>query len=234
VPNGSEAQRLIPESLAGTRTSRRWAEMPGNWDTVNARAIWPSSNEHGIPDLPIAHGKPARLVPYNDRRACESPREGDCAHFFLDDYRFETLWTKPERPLSRLRRVGAALTPDFSLWAGKPAAMQMWQVYRSRWCGLWMLSHGIDVIPTVSWSTPESHRYAFAGIASCSVVALSAVGVLRDRQALRLFAAGYEAMLERIRPSLVLCYGRLPDGLPGTPARCYPTRWGERGGRQGK
>ena len=168
--------------------------------------------------------QPARLVPYSDRHP-ERSKPGDCTHFFLDDYRFETVWSKPERPLSRLRRVGMALTPDFSLWTEMPFAVQLWQVYRARWCGAWMLAHGVDVIPTVSWSTPESHPFCFAGIATGSVVAVSSVGVLRDRQALRLFAAGYEAMLERIRPTLVLCYGRLPAGLPDVPARCYPTRW---------
>jgi hypothetical protein len=221
-------------SLAGTRSSHRWAQTPGNWDRLNTRAIFPSSNEHGIPDLPAARAEPARLVVYSDRHACREPRDGDCVAFFDDDYRFETVWTKPERPLPRLARVGLALTPDFSLWTAMPRALQLFQVYRSRWCGAWMLSHGIGVIPTASWSTPDSHAFAFAGIAEGSVVAVSSVGVLRDRQALRLFAAGYEAMLAAVRPSLVLCYGRLPDGLPDAPVRAYPTRWEGRGWADGE
>jgi hypothetical protein len=226
----ADTTRLIPESLDGTRTSHRWAELPGNWDTVNARAVWPSSNEHGIPDLPAARGEPARLVSYADRRACDTAREGDAIHFFLDDYRFETLWTKPERPLPRLQRVGTALTPDFSLWAGMPAAVQLWQVYRARWCGLWMIQHGISVIPAVSWSTADSYRYCFAGIAPGSVVAVSTVGVLRDPEAAGLFAAGIDAMLQAVRPSRILCYGAWPWSAIRAPALAdmvteYPTRW---------
>jgi hypothetical protein len=213
-------------SLDGTRTSHRWSEVPGSFDTVNARAVYPSSNEWGIPDLPCAVGKPARFVPYTDRHIGERAKPGDCAHFFLDDYRFEVCWTKPERPLTRLQRVGTSLTPDFSLWREMPMAVQLFQTYRSRWCGLWMLQHGIDVIPTVSWSTADSYRYCFAGLAACSVAAVSTVGVLRDREALRLFGDGYSAMLAIAQPSAVLCYGRWPKGLhQGVPVIEYPTRW---------
>jgi hypothetical protein len=218
-------------SLGQTRSSARWAKMPGNWDRLNTRALFRSSNEFGIPDLPAVMHKPARLVAYDDRWACREPEPGDAVHWFLDDYRFETIWSKPERPLTRLQRVGMALTPDFSLWLEMPRIMQMWQTYRARWCGAWMLAHGIDVIPTVSWSTSDSYRYCFAGIATGSVVAISTVGVMRDRGALRLFGEGYAAMLEAVRPSAVLCYGQWPRLLEQhAPVIAYPTRW-DRAGR---
>lgn len=211
-------------SLGGTRSSHRWQEMPGNWDKLNTRALFASSNEHGIPDLPAAHAQPDRFVAYSDRYACRDPKPGDCVMFFEDDHRFETAWSKPERPLSRLQRAGLALTPDFSLWREMPRCVQVWQTYRNRWCGCWWLMHGIDVIPTVSWSDEASHAFAFAGLAEGSVVAVSSVGVLRDREALRLFHAGTEAMLAAVRPSLVLCHGRMP-GTWDVPVREYPSRW---------
>lgn len=228
---------LVPDrSVGATRTSHRWTSQPGNHDRLNCRALYPSDNQWGIPTLPGADFEPARLVAYTDRRAIDHaatqrhPLFGPAAavHFFLDDYRFETVWNKPERGLSRCRQVGAALTPDFSLWTTMPAAMQLWQVYRSRWCGAWLLSHGIDVIPTVSWSTPDSYVFAFAGIPTGSVVAVSTVGTWRDRQARTLFAAGFDAMLEQLRPATVLVYGKPPtEQVPaGTVLRCYPARWG--------
>lgn len=222
---------LVPEHTVGaTRSSHRWAEMPGGFDRLNTRALFPSSNQWGIPDLPAATGEPARLLPYNARHAIAAARPGDAVHFFLDDYRFETVWTKPERGLSRCQAVGTALTPDFSLWTTMPRVMQQWQVYRSRWCGAWLLAHGVTVIPTVSWSTPDSYPFAFAGIAAGSVVAVSTVGVVRDREARELYAAGYAAMLERIQPSTVLSYGTaLPTCTVGdVPVRVYPSRWAAR------
>jgi Domain of unknown function (DUF4417) len=215
---------VVPEaSLGGTRSSRRWQEQPGNWDRLNTRALFAGDGAYGIPLLPAAEREPARLVAYNDRWRCREPRDGDCVHWFLDDYRFESVWNLPER-LERVARVGMALTPDFSLWLEMPPAMQLWQVYRSRWCGAWMASHGIDVIPAVSWSDQRSHAFAFAGIAQGSVVAVSGVGVQRDREARKLFAAGLDAMTEAIEPAALLCYGRMPVAC-GCPVREYPTRW---------
>ncbi|MFE5505128.1 DUF4417 domain-containing protein [Amycolatopsis japonica] len=211
----------------GTRTSHRWATMPGNWDKLNCRALWPTDNLWGIPTLPRATFEPARLVAYTDRHAAATAGPGAAVHFFLDDYRFEVVWSKPERGLSRCRSVGAALTPDFSLYRDMPLVMQLWQVYRSRWCGAWLLHHGVTVVPTVSWSTADSYDFAFAGIPPRSVVAVSTVGVWRDPVARGLFAAGYAEMLLRLEPALVLVHGKPPtEQVRGaTPIQCYPSRW---------
>jgi hypothetical protein len=228
VPRMREAIGLTPErELGATRSSHRWVQMPGNWDRLNIRALFPSGNRWGIPDLPLVTWVPDRLVAYNVRTQVAAAGPDTAVHFFLDDYRFETVWSKPERGLSRICSVGGALTPDFSLWRDMPLAMQLWQVYRSRWCGAWLLHHGVRIVPTVSWSDARSYPFAFAGIPTGSVVAVSTVGIWRERQARDLFAAGYAKMLARVRPALVLVYGRAPTEqvAAGTPVRCYPSRW---------
>ena len=238
VPDREPARFEPVLELGATRTSHRWTEQPGNWDRLNTRALFYSDNEWGVPALPAATFHPARLVAYNDRHACtHATKAGSDAavHFFLDDYRFETVWSKPERGLSRCRSVGAALTPDFSLWSNMPPVMQLWQVYRSRWCGAWLLTHGVPVVPTVSWSTPDSYPFAFAGITPGSVVAVSTVGTRRDREARALFAAGYREMIRRLSPATVLVYGTAPTDQVGDGplVRVYPSRWDTRkaGGR---
>jgi hypothetical protein len=228
-----EPSELMPVlELGATRTSHRWSEMPGNWDRLNTRALFDSDNLWGIPNLPATTFEPARLVAYNARHECAAAGPGAAVHFFLDDYRFETVWSKPERGLSRCQLVGAALTPDFSLWSNMPRVMQLWQVYRSRWCGAWLLHHGITVVPTVSWSTPDSYAFAFAGLPSGSVVAVSTVGTRRDPEARALFAAGMAAMLEQLQPATVLVYGTEPTeqvaadvAAAGAVMRVYPSRW---------
>lgn len=212
-----------------TRSSHNWQQMPGNWDKLNTHTMYASGNSWGIPDLPQATVIPERLVAYNDRYACDHAQLGSAVHFFLDDYRFETIWSKPLRPLSRLKRVGAALTPDFSLWSEMPLAMQLWQVYRSRWCGLWMHGNGVDVIPTVSWSTPDSYDFAFAGIPQDSVVAISSVGIRGDEAAAS-YRDGIKAMLKTIFPPVVLVYGRSlgedSDSFGyGMQFKYFKTRW---------
>ena len=216
----------LAAKLDVSRSSHNWKTFPGNWDKLNTHTLYASGNQWGIPDLPQATVVPERLVAYNDRHACDTSKPGDAVHFFLDDYRFETVWSKPQRPLSRLQRVGVALTPDFSLWHEMPLAMQLWQVYRSRWCGLWMNSHGVQVIPTVSWSTPDSYDFAFAGIPERGVVAISSVGIRGD-EAKGNYLDGIEEMLERLRPRDVLIYGRGlgEDKLFHADFHYFKTRW---------
>lgn len=220
----------IATQLGATRSSHNWKQMPGNWDTLNTRALFDSDNDWGIPTLPPVDIVPEHLVAYNDRYGCDTAKPNSAVHFFLDDYRFEALWSQPNRSISRLQKVGVSLTPDFSLWREMPLAMQLWQVYRSRWCGCWMQFHGVPAIPTVSWSTQESYSFCFAGIAKGSTVAISTVGV-RDDNAKYNFAHGVRQMLYDIEPTTVLCYGRLDgeqlalfDSWP-VPVKTYPTRW---------
>lgn len=201
--------------------------MPGNFDRNNTHTLYESSNQWGIPDLPQATTVPQRLIAYNDRWKVEHPDTGDAVHFFLDDYRFETMWSQPQRSLSRVMRAGLALTPDFSLWREMPLAMQLWQVYRSRWCGAWMASNGITVIPTLSWSTPDSYDFCFAGVAKYSVVAVSSVGI-RDDDARSSYRHGIRMMMEQIEPECVVVYGRSlgeDKVFPDTPFEYYQTRW---------
>ena len=56
-------------------------------------------NHLGIPELlPAEAGRlPAWLVPYRTRIRAERPPADGAVHFFLDDYRFETVWSRPLR-----------------------------------------------------------------------------------------------------------------------------------------
>lgn len=228
-------QLCIPDiamqhSLDGTRTSQNWKHPPAGMDKLNTRAVFPSSNRWDIPDLPACDLRPPVLVPYSSPAEIREAPAGAAVHFFLDDYRFETVWSHPQRGLARLASLGVALTPDFSMWRDMPLVMQQWQVYRNRWCGAWLLLHGIDVIPTVTWSTPSTYEFAFAGIPTGSTVAISTVGT-RSRDAQKLLVAGCEAMADALQPSRVLVYGRAElvqhvFERVGAEVLRYPTRWG--------
>lgn len=218
----------VTVAIDTTRTSRRWNEAPGNFDKLNLKALYESDNDWGIPQLAASTHIPAKLVAYNDRHACRTAADA-AVHFFLDDYRFETMWTLPNKSLERVQKVAAALTPDFSMWPQMPKVMQLWQVYRNRWCGRWMEQHGIVVTPTISWSTPDSYEYAFLGVTRGSVVAVSTVGI-RSKEATWGYLQGLERMLDTLEPATVLTYGRSIGEttlFPSTQFRHYPTRWEE-------
>lgn len=209
--------------LRATRSSVNWKSKPGNFDRLNTRAIFPSSNQFGIPDIALVTSIPTRLLAYNSQYQLGLAEPGDAVHFFLDDYRFETMWSQPEKSLSRVRKVGMALSPDFSMWLQMPTVMQMWQVYRSRWCASWMSQHGITCIPTISWSDAASYAYAFAGVPQSCVVAISTVGVGKD--SVDGFQRGFDAMMQAIEPSKVLVYGRMIKSLEGFDVQLYPHKW---------
>lgn len=185
-------------------------------------------NEWGIPQLlPIsAENIPSQLIPFRQR--CQPLDEVNAAvHFFLDDARFECVWNRPNQALKTLSQYDFVLTPDFSLYHNMPLAYQLWNTYRSRWCGAFWQQYGLQVIPTVSWSSAESYAFCFQGLPTRSQVAVSTVGVDLDKPLERyLFIAGFEEMVCKLEPSIVLCYGQLPHECRfSAEIREYPTRW---------
>jgi hypothetical protein len=212
-----------------TRTSHRWRTKPGGFDALHARLLFPSDNDLGIPAVrhtPLS-ALPRWLVPYRTRVRSVRELDDGAVHFFLDDYRFETVWSRPFKALEALRPYRLLLTPDFSLYAGWPRALQVWNTYRGRWCGAFWQARGFTVIPTVSWSTPASYDFCFAGIEPRGLAAISTLGVsLRDPLERERFVSGFREMVARLSPSAVLCYGRAPEELHDlVEVICYPTRW---------
>lgn len=218
--------------LYGTRTSGRWETQPGRMDVLNIGTIWPRTGKYGIPALEPCDFEPENLAAWHDPKGRQEAANGlGAIHFFLDDYRFERVWTAPDKTLGRIEEVGAALTPDFSLWRDMPVACQIWQTYRSRWCGVYWQHNGFKVIPTVSWAEPETYEWAFEGLPENASVAFSTVGIIKDQLALELFCDGLEALLASKKPRLLLVYGRLPtecEWLNLPRVRTYPTFWDTR------
>lgn len=196
-----------------------WARKPGNWDPLKATQLQPSDNAWGIPTLNPELETPEWLMPFDDWRTAKNkgkqPKQGNCGvHFFMDDYRFEATWNNPDRAATQLEGAKFILSPDFSCYRDHPLALQIWQIYRSRWLGAYWQSLGLRVIPTVCWSEPSSYDFCFLGLPRQSVVAISTVGVNHDPDALRFFTLGYEEMCRRVAPSTVVMYGeKFPESL---------------------
>ncbi|AZS08205.1 hypothetical protein PBI_IRONMAN_1 [Mycobacterium phage IronMan] len=217
--------------MYGTRRSAHWDSQPGKFDVLNLRMTFPSSNANEIPDIQPTDFVPANLAAWNMPRHREyAALSGGALHFFLDDYRFETVWSSPERLLDRVKAVGASLTPDFSLWRDMPRAAQVWNVYRARWCGAYWQSQGIEVIPTACWSTPDTFDFCFDGIPVGATVAISSMGIRSSKVDQALFRAGVQELINRTQPQLLLAYGRLRycDDIDLPEVREYPTFWDRR------
>ena len=148
---------------------------------------------------------PDDLIGFNYAKTSENKNVG--IHFFIDDYQFERLWNAPEKYLDVLSEYECILAPDFSLYIDMPMPMKIWNIYRSRQIGAYYQARGIKVIPTVSWAEAETFEFCFLGIPKGSIVAVSTIGVKQDSEALEIWEAGMQAMIEQIEPSAILVYG---------------------------
>lgn len=134
---------------------------------------------------------------------------GHMVHFFLYDYRFERVWKNPDNDIEKLSRYRAVLSPDFSMYLEMAPVMQLYNVFRNRWCGAYWASKGLRVIPTVNWGVENTFDFCFDGIEKGSVVAVSTYMASehdnRQDQKER-FMAGYNEMLRRVGPEKIICY----------------------------
>ena len=151
--------------------------------------------------------------------ACSDTRSGDNeknrqngVHFFVDDYRFDGIYNTPERSLKRYSQYKFLLTPDFSTYADMNLWRQLESVAKNRWVGAYWQSEGLSVIPTISWGLSQSYEFCFDGVESGSIVA---VGMLGCKKSKLNFMRGYNAMLEKISPEKIICFGKPFEEMEG-------------------
>lgn len=89
---------------------------------------------------------------------------------------------------------------------------QIESIAHSRWIGAYWQDEGQLVIPTISWSTPDSFEFCFDGVEKHSVVAVGMIGCKRSK---REFLQGYNEMMFRIEPDAIICFGKPFDEMEG-------------------
>ena len=151
------------------------------------------------------HGEYIEFLGFDNIKPNDFKNRNKIVHFFLDDYKFEKVYNYPQKYVDILKQYKAVLTPDFSLYSDMPLSLQLYNTFKNRWCGSYWQHNGIKVIPTISWSTLESFEFCFNGIEKGSTVAVSTLGVRKVKD---LFLQGYNEMMKRIQPSLVICYSK--------------------------
>lgn len=152
--------------------------------------------------------------------ACSDTRSNDRTvnrskgvHFFVDDYRFDGIYKMPSRSLAKYSQYAFLLTPDFSTYADMDLWRQLESVAKNRWVGAYWQSNGLIVIPTISWSTPRSFDFCFDGVEQNAIVAVSTLGCRRSKLQ---FMRGYEAMVDKLNPETIICFGDPLAEMQGT------------------
>jgi len=144
------------------------------------------------------------LIRFSEIVKNETKDQDATVHFFESDVRFDEVWRRPDSYLSEIGQYAQVMTPDFRMDWTAALPLQILNTFRTRWCGWYWQQHGMTVIPTVSWSDERSYDFCFSGLPEDSVLAVSTVGC-RDKQ--EQFIAGFNQMLARLNPEVVICYG---------------------------
>lgn len=189
----------------------KWASTPGSWDPLHARHLFDEVTTYGVPTLTCVSPQvvPDGFTAWPQRRS--RPRWNG-VHFFVDDYRFESVWKRPDNYAGAMKRAPLILSPDFSVYADWPQAMQLWQIYRARWLCRQLHELGVSIVPSVTWGDRTTYAFAYLGLPTGATVAISTIGRARHSSD---FDAGFCELVDRIRPQMVIAIGerRLPRDL---------------------
>lgn len=163
------------------------------------------AGKEGYPVLSPVDAKPRDLVSFNCYKQNDERDVG--VHFCCDDYKFERVWTSPEKYVDALKEFECVVTPDFSEYWDMPIPMRKWNVYRSRALGNYWQKQGMTVVPNVTWSDYESLDYCLDGIPKHSTVFLSTLGIEKDRECKELGIRCTAKCMDELEPSRVLLLG---------------------------
>jgi hypothetical protein len=150
------------------------------------------------------------LLGFHNTRGNDDQNRNKTIHFFIDDYKFNGVWNKPDNYVSRLKQYKQLLSPDFSIYADMPRTIQIYNTFRRRWCSVFWQNKGIAVIPAICWSDDNSFDFCFEGIMEGSIVAVSTHGTSSAPGA---FMSGFQCLCEKIKPEKVICFCKPYDEM---------------------
>ena len=169
-------------------------------------------------EIPIVHGTskiPESLVLFS---TCEKETEtkNKAVHFYQLDENFVGCLSseiKLTKKLDTFRKYQSVILPDYSVYRDMSLAQQIFQVYKSRAIGNFLMQNGIQIIPNVRWGDERTYEFAFEGIDKWGVVAIGAQGGYNNKDNTQYFENGFYKMLDVLDPETILCYGDLSDSL---------------------
>lgn len=139
-------------------------------------------------------------------------KEGVLVVFYEPDVNFARVLHNPKRYVETLRKFSCVVGPDFSQKIGMNSFIRFSNNWWNKVLTAYYQSQGILMIPNVTWSTPSSYDYAFTGIPKHSVIAINSTGIIGNPAAIYLWRKGYEEVLFKLKPTIIIRYG---DKIPG-------------------
>lgn len=159
----------------------------------------------GNPILLPCNDIPKRLIPFD--KALSTVKQDAYVHFYLEDYQFERVWSKPKKYVDLLSKFDGVLMPDFSVYLDMPVPMQKWNMYRNKFIARFFQDHGVNVIPIVQIVMPSLFEDMIDGLPQNSILAVNCSNMVNRYLAKRLLRNEMFQVKERLCPTHILCYG---------------------------
>ncbi len=161
---------------------------------------------------------PKALCPFSMRDKVVENQFGLC--FYENDIEFAEIIRNPDEYVKKLKKFQAVISPDASLFWDAPFAAQVINKYRNHAIAHYLQKKGVYVIPNVRWGDERTYTtdvfpepLAFMGFEKHSIVSIGSYGLVKTSAEKKHFKAGLEAMLEYLKPEVVLVYGSMPKDI---------------------
>jgi hypothetical protein len=104
-----------------------------------------------------------------------APQPQGTLGFFTEDWRFERVYADADiyGELLQQEQWRSVLTPDFSTYTTWPLPIQLFNVYRSRWCGRLWQELGLTIVPTIQYMGARTDQYVIKTLPKpCHTIAI--------------------------------------------------------------
>ncbi len=175
--------------------------------------------EYDVPEIYPEEYKQVDWVAFDKAVSCKD-RTNKGVHFYVDDYQFERIWNSFYKNIDLLSSYSAVMSPDWSIYPDWPDAVNIWNHYRKHYIAAYLQRvMEVTVYPSICWAWDDSFKWCFDGEPTNSCVSVSSVGSQMSARDKKGFMRGYDAMLERLNPSVILFYGNIPNECRGNIVR---------------
>jgi hypothetical protein len=137
--------------------------MNGNTLINVEDVLYPSDNFYEIPCLRMDRQPRALRLPLSPYGLGRKTKEASTIHFYVDDYRFESVWRNPAKILAG--NVSDIIEPNFSLFDTTPLAYGIHLIYKKRWIARYLQECGINVYVDLNVSS-KFDKFNIMGVPS--------------------------------------------------------------------
>lgn len=165
----------------------------------------------GFPRIQPTQSIPQNVISFNEWRDKRYP-EGYWVDHFIDDYRFNCVYSNCGRYLDHYRKADGVIGTDFSAYRDMPAYRRKESVGKNREIDYFLQQNGIDVIPVVSYAYPRDFEWCLDGLPPNSSIAISTNGSMQNFVSHEMFIEGAIEVQKRLNPShLIIAGGPVPE-----------------------